>query len=70
MGLWKKFLRFALTSSVLFLLVLGFSFSQLDFGTTAGQEAFVVGVMALVPAALTVAGALVVIRVDWDPFSA
>lgn len=70
MGVWQTFVRFALTSSVLFLLVLGFSFSQLDFGTTAGREAFVVGVMALVPAALTAVGTMVVIRLDWDPFQA
>ncbi|WP_459191927.1 hypothetical protein [Halosimplex sp. J119] len=70
MGLWQQFVRFALTSSVLFLLILGFSFSKLDFQTTAGQEALVVGVMALVPAALTVLGTLVVIRLDWNPFGA
>ncbi|MFC7141504.1 hypothetical protein ACFQMA_16905 [Halosimplex aquaticum] len=68
MGSWQTFVRFVLTSSVLFVLILGFSFLELDRQTAAGQEAFVVGVMALVPAVLTVFGAVVVISVGWDPF--
>lgn len=68
MSKWRQFLRFALTASLLFVFVLAFSFVNLDMNTEAGQQAFVVSVLALVPAVLTIVGVVVVLLVDWEPF--
>lgn len=65
---WKGFLRFLLTTCILFVLLLAFSLAHLDPGTEAGKESYVVSVMALVPALLTIVGASLVLYVDWDPF--
>lgn len=68
MGTWQTFIRFALTSSVLFALVLAFSLLNVDPGTAAGREALVVSTMALIPTVLTIVGTIAIISTEWDPF--
>lgn len=64
MGLLQSASRLVFTIDVLFLLLLGLSFTYVEPGTGP----FVVATLTLVPVVATLVGSLVVLYTGWDPF--
>lgn len=64
MSVMKQLLRFVLAANCLFVLVLAFSYQfwRPDSGAP------VVAALALIPIALSTAGAMALIAIDWTPY--
>ena len=68
MSWWKGILRITFAVSLVILLLLGFSLLNIDRGTEAGREAFIMSILALIPIVLTLIGVAIILANDWDPF--
>lgn len=64
MGLIQEASRTLLAMQLLFLLLLGFSFTYLE----PGSDAYVVAVLTLIPVTLTLLASVIVIYTGWSPF--
>ncbi|WP_247004240.1 hypothetical protein [Halosolutus gelatinilyticus] len=64
MGFLKAASQLVLGVSILFLLLLGFSFLYLE----PGSGPYVVAVLTLVPIVLSLGASIVILYTGWDPF--
>ncbi|MEY7848379.1 hypothetical protein AB7C87_04155 [Natrarchaeobius sp. A-rgal3] len=65
MTLMQSVCKTIVTIDILFLLLLGFSYPYLESGTGS----YVVAQLTLAPVVLTFVASLVILHLEWDPFS-